>query len=321
MTARPDENKPNGRSPRARRRLRTFALAILVPYGVITGMLAYFQRSLIYLPTRGTVELADAGFTRDQLRPVSRETSDGLTLHGWLVPADGTAASDEIADDGRPLMLYFPGNGGHRGYRAREIRQFTALGCHVLYFDYRGYAENAGRPTEADLAEDARGTWRFATEELGVPPGRIVIWGESLGGGVATRLSSELCSDGTLPRGLILRGTFTSLVDAAAHHYPWLPVRWLLVDRFPSIERIGQVTCPLLIIHGRLDTIVPYEQGRALFEAAPAQSRSGVPRMFVELPHAGHNDIMHVAADEVRDAVRSFLVDAGPNANLDVGRR
>lgn len=275
-------------------------------------MLASFQRSLIYLPTRGTVEIAEAGFTEKQLRPVSRGTEDGLTLHGWLIPADGTDVAGSIADDGKPLILYFPGNGGHRGYRAREIRQFTGLGCHVLYFDYRGYAENAGRPTESDLALDARGAWRYATDELQVAPGRVVVWGESLGGGVATKLTAELCREGTPPRGLILRGTFTSLADAAAHHYPWLPVRWLLVDRFSSIEQIGQVTCPLLMIHGQLDTIVPIEQGRALFEAAPAKSSAGVPKRFVELPEAGHNDIMHVAAAEVGEAVEKLLENVEP---------
>ena len=178
----------------------------------------------------------------------------------------------------------------------------------MLYFDYRGYAENAGKPGEADFARDAQGAWTFATAQLGVPPDRIVIWGESLGGGVATRLTSELCAARTPPRGLILRGTFTSLVDAAAYHYPWLPVRWVMIDRYPSIERIGSVTCPLLMIHGRQDQIVPFEQGEQLFAAAPPTSSNGVPKTFVELPQAGHNDIMYVAADDVRDAVERFLV-------------
>jgi fermentation-respiration switch protein FrsA (DUF1100 family) len=296
-------------SPERRRWTRHAALGLVLPYGFIIAMLAFFQRSLIYLPTRGTVEVAEAGFAERQLLPVQRTTADGLTLHGWLILADG-ATSDTAAipaGDDRPLILFFPGNGGHRGYRAKEIHQFTDLGCHVLYFDYRGYAENAGKPTEDDLARDAQGVWEFAVGDLGVPPHRIVIWGESLGGGVATRLSTELCTAGTPPRGLMLRGTFTSLVDAASYHYPWLPVRWVLVDRFPSIERIGKLTCPLLIIHGRLDTIVPFEQGERLFAAAPARSSSGVAKTFVELPQAGHNDIMHVAADEVRDAVEQFL--------------
>ena len=301
------QERPAG-AGRNRRWTRQLALCVLVPYGVFTGMLAYFQRSLIYLPTRGSVDVAEAGFPDGQLRPIQRTADDGLTLHGWLVLAD-EAEFDQplLPEDGRPVILYLPGNGGHRGYRAKELRQFTGLGCHVVYFDYRGYAENAGRPTEEDLVRDARGGWRFATDELGVDPARIVIWGESLGGGVATRLTADLCAEGTPPLGLMLRGTFTSLVDAAAYHYPWLPVRWVLVDRFPSIERIGGVTCPLLMIHGRLDTIVPFEQGQALFAAAPEQSTSGVPKTFIELPHAGHNDIMYVAADEVRDAVRAFL--------------
>lgn len=308
MSEQPHSPQPPVGAGRSRRWTRQLALAVLLPYGVITGMLAYFQRSLIYLPTRGSVDVAEAGFPEGQLRPIQRTTDDGLTLHGWLVLADGADLTDPLLPaDERPVILYLPGNGGHRGYRAKELRQFTGLNCHVVYFDYRGYAENAGRPSEEDLARDARGAWRFATDDLGVDNERVVIWGESLGGGVATRLAADLCAEGTPPRGLMLRGTFTSLVDAASYHYPWLPVRWVLVDRFPSIERIGNVTCPLLMVHGRLDTIVPFEQGQSLFDAAPEQSAGGVPKTFIELPQAGHNDIMYVAADEVRAAVKEFL--------------
>lgn len=284
----------------------------LIPYVFVAAMLALLQRKLMYLPLREAVPAVTTGLPDGQIHDVTLQTHDGLMLHGWLALADDAPRDRQsISSDNRPLILYFAGNGGHRGYRLKEIRQFLGLGCHVLYFDYRGYAENPGHPTEAELARDADRAWQFATQELGVSPGRIVLWGESLGGGVAVRLAADLSDQGKLPRGLILRGTFTSMTDTAAWHYPWLPVRWLLLDRYPSIDHIPRVACPLLVLHGQQDRIVPFEMGQRLFAAAPERSRSGVPKTFVSLPAAGHNDVMYVAADEVGEAVRGFLGQIG----------
>jgi fermentation-respiration switch protein FrsA (DUF1100 family) len=295
-----------GRSRRVWYRLACYAC---LPYALVSGMFAFLQRTLIYIPDREPASARDAGFLNGEVREISRVTHDGLTVHGWLVRADDALESSPEAavDDSRPLVLYFPGNAGHRGYRQKEIRQLTSLGCQVLYFDYRGYAENPGQPTEADLARDARGAWDYAVDTLGARPEQIIIWGESLGGGVATRLAHDLCTSGANPAGLILRCTFTSLVDAGVHHYPWLPVRWILVDRYPSIERIPHVTCPLLVIHGRQDEIVPFEHGAQLFAAAPQASQNGVAKQFLQLPLAGHNDMMYVAADDIRAALAEFL--------------
>jgi fermentation-respiration switch protein FrsA (DUF1100 family) len=285
---------------------------VLLPYVLVAAMFTLLQRKLIYLPLRESVSALETGLPAEQIRDVQVTTEDGLTLRGWLILADGalpapTAHREALASDERPLIIYFAGNGGHRAYRLPEIDQFINLGCHVLYFDYRGYADNPGSPTEADFARDARTVWQYATGELAVPPARIVLWGESLGGAVATRLAAEVCEAGDVPRGLMLRSTFTSLVEAGGWHYPWLPVRWVLIDRYPSIERIPRITCPLLVIHGRQDQIVPFEMGERLYAAAPAQSRNGVAKTFLELPEAGHNDVMYVAAGEVERALSAFL--------------
>ena len=157
------------------------------------------------------------------------------------------------------------------------------------------------------MAADARAVWKYATEERTVSPGRIVLYDESLGGGVAVRLAAEMCEAGTPPAGLILRSTFSSLADAGAYHYPWLPVRLVLVDRFGSIDRISAVTCPILQVHGGRDTIMPIELGRRLFEAAPEKSAGGTAKRFVELPTANHNDVLLVAEPEFRRAVSEFL--------------
>lgn len=299
-------------SPRRRLYYRLACYAV-VPYLFLTGMLAFLQRTLIYLPDTAPALASQSGFENRQLREVTRTTADGLTLHGWFIAADGAEADEQLPpDDPHPLVLYFPGNGGNRSYRLKEIRQLTSLGCHVLYFDYRGYAGNPGKPTEADIALDAHATWDYAVHQLGAQEKRIVIWGESLGGGVATRLAYDLASLKITPGGLILRCTFTSLVDAGAYHYPWLPVRWVLIDRYPSIDRIASVSCPVLIIHGREDRIVPFEHGQRLFAAARTESHNGIEKQFLDLPQAGHNDMMYVAAEEIRAAVEEFLANAVP---------
>ena len=186
-----------------------------------------------------------------------------------------------------PVVIYFPGNAGHRGYRAIELDQLSRLGADAYLVDYRGYGDNPGKPTEENLAADAQAVWKFVTTTRQVKPSQVVLLGESLGGGVATRLASELSAAGTPPGGLILRSTFDGLAEVASYHYPWLPVRMFLLDRFPSAERIAKVTCPVLVLHGNVDTIVPFESGKRLFDAAPAVSAGSVAKQFVVLAGCG----------------------------------
>lgn len=278
-------------------------------------MLALLQRRLIYQPTRtGSIDPEFSGLLQSRLENVTVETADGLQLHGWFVralPATASRRPATPAGDGRavfhPIVIYFPGNAGHRGYRAIELDLISRLGADVYLFDYRGYGDNPGSPTEEKLAADARAIWQAITGKPGVKPSHVVLLGESLGGGVATRLAAEVCAAGTPPGGLILRSTFSSLADVAAHHYWWLPVRALLVDRFPSAERIASVTCPVLVIHGTSDTIVPLCYARRLFESAPETSGQSVAKTFTELRGAGHNDILYLARDEYQKSVRDFL--------------
>ena len=317
-------DQPSGVTRRTmwKQTLRRIVLAILVPYGVFVVMLAFLQRSLIYLPTREAhIDPADAGLPAGQVHNVRVETADGLVLHGWHILPDGRSAVDGAGCDrelaaGRPLILFFSGNAANRRYRVPEFQVLTSLGCDVFVFDYRGYGENRGSPSEESLASDARAVWDYATQQRKVPPERILLYGESLGGGVAVRLAGEVCEAGTSPAGIILRSTFSSLVDAGTYHYPWLPVRSFLIDQFPSVERIPTVTCPILQIHGARDKIMPIKLGRRLFDAAPNESSGGISKRFVELAAAGHNDVILVAKEDVQRAVQEFLesLGSGPNA-------
>lgn len=293
--------------PRWRRAARVVLWGVFC-YVAVVAVIGTFQRSLIYVPHREAVlDAVRAGFREGTVESVAFTAPDGVRLNGWWVLAEPERAPADVPW----LVLYFPGNAGHRAFRYEEISVLTDHGADVLIFDYRGYGDNAGSPSETTLAADAREAFRFATEERGVPHDRVVLYGESLGGGVATRLAAEMCAAGTPPGGLVLRSTFSSLVDAAAYHFPWLPVRWVLVDRYPSARRIASVTCPILVIHGTKDTIVPLALGKRLFEAAPTTSTSGVAKRFIELPTADHNDVLFVARRELREAVGRFLEEAG----------
>lgn len=308
-----DKHAPTPRRPGWKRRLLRTALAILTICLLLLLMLALLQRRLIYFPSRQAhIDPQQAGLPVGRVHTITLETDDGVQLHGWHVLPNGQVAADRDACDrqlelGRPVVLYFSGNAGNRLYRPEEFEVFTQLGCDVFIFDYRGYGENAGSPTEQALAADAQAVWKYATDQRNVAPDRIILYGESLGGGVAVRLASELSESGTPPGALVLRSTFTSLVDMGSYHYPCLPVRLLMVDRFPSVDRIPSVTCPILQIHGVQDNIIPIKFGRRLFEAAPETSTTGIPKRFVELSEADHNDVILVAEPEMRNAVEEFL--------------
>ena len=286
------------------RRALRIALSLMIAFLFCVAMLAFFQRSLIYLPSRDPrIEPQDSGLPNGQVHTITVTTEDGLELRGWhVLPHGVTAGGQEECDQAlaleQPVIIYFSGNAGNRVYRAMDFELFTQLGCHVFVFDYRGYGDNPGSPSEELLAADAHAIWKYAVKTRGLAADRLFLFGESLGGGVAVRLAAELCQSGTPPGGLLLRATFSSLVDVAAYHYRWLPVRILMVDRFPSAERISSVSCPILHIHGIRDRIVPIRFGHELFAAAPEESSGGMAKRFVELPLAGHNDILYVADQE-----------------------
>lgn len=297
------------------RRVKKFAIALLIVYLGLIGMLAWLQRSLMYQGRKGPVQVADAAEHANHLRECQVTAADGVKLHGWLSLCDAESeigrshSLSQLGQEDRYLVVMFAGNAGNRLSRISQLDLYNGMGCDALLFDYRGYAENAGTPTEADLLRDARTIWDFATHELKVPPERIVISGESLGGGVATALASQVCWEGHSPAGLVLRATFSSMVETASDLYWWLPVRWVLLDTYQSIERMPHVTCPVLTYHGTEDEIIPFEQGLRLFESAPPTAKNGIEKRFLQVSGAGHNDIYQVGQLEITKAIRQLLAE------------
>lgn len=255
------------------------ARILLIAYAAVLVLLMLFENSLIYFPSKypsgnwqPAMVFEDAWFT----------ASDGTKLHGWYLHHPKP----------RAVVLFLHGNAGNISHRAEVLRQANRLDMSILAIDYRGYGRSEGAPDEPGILADARAARDWLAERAGVPPASIVLWGESLGGAVAVDLATEGA------RGLVLENTFTSLCDAAACHYPWVPVRWLMRHQLNSLEKIKQYRGPLLQFHGDADTIVPYELGCRLFEAAPGT------KQFVCVAGGDHNDLR---TDTFWSALDEFL--------------
>ncbi len=289
-----------------------FLVSLLRIVLVLLIVLAWFQRSLIYHPTKSDSLAAKMSKLRQAVADVQVNSHDNLVLNGWLALAGQKRSTDApdvpvLLAQGHPLVIVFSGNGGNRAGRQYLLHALGSLSADVMIFDHRGFGDNDGKPTEAHLARDARAIWKFATEELKVPASRIVLYGESLGGGVATRLAGDLGREGIEPGGLIVQSSFNSLVAAGQYHFPILPVSLLLIDRFESERHITRVKCPILHLHGHRDQVVPLALGKKLFQAAPEESSSGVAKQFVLLPNSNHNDVYGPDVKLVLASVEKFL--------------
>lgn len=238
------------------------ALALIL-YGAVVATLYFNQRDMLFPRSDRQVTAAEAGLAG--FEDVVLVTPDGERLVAWWKPPQ----------PGKAVILYFHGNGGSLWERRDRAPTLTASGRGLLLVSYRGYSGSTGVPTEEGLRIDARTAYDWLTRMY--EPARVVLYGESLGTGVAVRLAFE-----RPVAGVILDAPYTSTVDVARMRYPYAPVSWFMLDQFRSVDVIDSIRAPLLILHGDEDPVIPIEFGRRLFEAARE------PKRFVLLRGAGH---------------------------------
>ena len=259
--------------------LKWLVIFALLGYVCIVALLYVTQRAMQYFPERFRTAPAVAGLP--EAEEVVLDTADGERVIAWHVPPRGD----------KPVVLYFHGNGGSLRGRVDRFRDLTADGSGLVALSYRGYGGSSGAPTEAGLVNDALAAYAFTRARY--PAERIVLWGESLGTGVAVALAAQQ------PVGhLILQSPFTSAADVGAQRYWFVPVGLLMKDQFRSDLRIGKVTAPVLVLHGDKDSIVPIALGDQLYKLITA------PKRFVRFPGAGHNEL---AAYGALEAAKQFL--------------
>lgn len=265
--------------------LKWFGIVAVLGYGGLLAALYLMQRTIMYpAPQAERTAPAVAGFA--QAQELVLATADGEKAIAWHVPAR----------PGKPVILFFHGNGEVLAWRVPRFRELVADGTGLIALSFRSYAGSTGTPSEAGLIADGEAAYQFAAAHYS--PARIVPWGYSLGSGVAVALAAAHPVGG-----LILEAPYTSTMDIAAAAFPYLPVRWLLRDRYHSDRRIGDVRAPVLVMHGVKDRVIPIRFGERLYALA------NEPKRMVRFPDADH-----VPGDDagILAAARGFLASLPP---------
>lgn len=241
-------------------------LTVLAAYVLMLGVLYVFQRHLIYHPDKKIAapqQYGLSGFSED-----TATASDGVPIQLWYRPAES----------GFPTIVYYHGNAAHMGDRAGIYAALAGKGFGVLAVGYRGYGKSGGKPSEQGLYRDARAAIAFLAER-NIAPQQILLFGESLGSGVAVHMAGEY-----KVAGLILEAPYTSITARAAEIYRFIPVRLMLRDRYESLGKISKIKAPLLIFHGELDETIPVAHGRRMLEGA------NEPKHGIFFPEVSHSD-------------------------------
>jgi fermentation-respiration switch protein FrsA (DUF1100 family) len=238
----------------------TILLIIFISYSILGWTIYFLQPRFMYRPV---VEVlynpGDIGLTYER---VSLKTADGLKISAWFVPCANA----------RKTVLLCHGNGGNMSHRLDTINQLHEMGLNCFIFDYRGYGDSQGKPSEKGTYCDGEAAWDWLIGMKGIKPHNIVIFGRSMGGAIASYLAGNV-----QPAALVVESSFTSYVDLGKKIYPYLPVKQFASFGYNTLEYISKVSCPVLVIHSKADEIIPYEFGTVLFEAVDE------PKEFVEI--------------------------------------
>jgi uncharacterized protein len=257
---------------------KTLLVVLIVGYGGLAALLYVFQRSMMYFPVAERVTPAAAGLAAAE--EIVLTTQDGERVIAWHLPPP----------EGRPVIVYFHGNGGNLGHRVPRFKALADAGYGFLALSYRGYGGSSGTPTEAGIMLDAAAAYAEAAQRYG---NRLVLWGESLGTAVAVALATDNAA-----MAVILEAPFTSTLAMATSHYPIFPIAWMMKDQFRTDLKIPRVTSPVLVMHGERDDIVPIAHGEAVYAAVTA------PKRFVRFPAGRHVDLGdHGAVAAARDFI------------------
>jgi fermentation-respiration switch protein FrsA (DUF1100 family) len=255
-------------------------------YAGITALIYFRQSSLIYYPNIAGRNL-DASPQQIGLafEDVELLTEDRVRLHGWFIPSDNA----------RGTLLFFHGNAGNIAHRLDSIAIFNRMNLDVFIFDYRGYGQSQGQVSETGTYLDAEAAWSYLVETRAIEADEIIVFGRSLGASIAAWLASR-----HRPAALILESSFSSVPSMAQRLYPFLPVKWLANFSYDTRQYVSRIECPLLVAHSKDDEIIPYAEGRLVFDAAPAD------KQFLEL-RGGHNDGFIATGQAYRDGLSRFI--------------
>ncbi len=256
---------------------------ICLAYFGFALFLYYMQPRFLYEPIR-QIPYTPAELGLD-FEEVYFKTGDHLRLHGWFVPAPNAQFT----------VLYCHGNGGNMMYFLETVNFLNSLGLNCFVFDYRGYGESQGAPSENGTYLDARAAYRWLTKKKGVTPQQIILFGWSLGGSIAAYLATKFKS-----AALVIESAFTSYPDIGRKFYPYMPVKWFARFDYPTIDYVRKVTCPVLVIHSRNDEIIPFEFGLEIYDAA------NEPKTFAEI-FGRHNDCLLVSCAAYKKAWTNWL--------------